>query len=339
VLALAVLALAAPLAAELAPAPDGTFSVVVIPDTQWYRGAGTKAEPDSKDDVTNAVFEAYTAWIAGNLDRQNVAFVTHVGDIVDRNVEAQWAVARRCMDKLHGKVPYGIAPGNHDMARDGNSSLYQSTFPASRFAGFGWYGGAYGGHPGQPGISGNNANSYQLFSAGGLDFLFLHLECNAPDDVLAWADGVMEGHPDRLALVTTHMGLGPLEKPVESRGYYDDPKGRMRWTKRHGNRGNSPQEMWEKCLRKHGNLVAVFSGDQSRTQSMYRLDRGKHSNPVHQLMSDYGNKGLRVYRFDPASDRVRVITYNPIQGELCGATRIVPNHSDHQFAIEHDFAR
>src|SRR5690606_21799936 len=115
-----------------------------------------------------------------------------------------------------------------------------------------------------------------LFSAEGLDFVFLHLECNAPDDVLAWADEVLERHPDRHALVTTHMDLGPLEKPTQNRGYFDDPKGRMRWVKIHGPRGNSPQQMWDKCFRKHKHLVAIFSGDQSRTTAMYLPTSADH---------------------------------------------------------------
>ena len=104
----------------LDPAPEGTFSLIVIPDTQGYRGAGTKAQPKSTDEVTNVAFDTQTRWIVENLQPQRVVFVSHVGDIVDKNVPEQWAVARRCMDRLHGAVPYGIAPGNHDMAGDGS---------------------------------------------------------------------------------------------------------------------------------------------------------------------------------------------------------------------------
>lgn len=109
---------------ELPAAPEGTFSIVVIPDTQHYRGRGTKSQPDSQDPLTNPTFDAWTDWIAANLKQQRIVLVSHVGDIVDKNNREQWAVARRCMDKLHGKVPYGISVGNHDMSSDGNSSLF-----------------------------------------------------------------------------------------------------------------------------------------------------------------------------------------------------------------------
>ncbi|MBT3601667.1 MAG: serine/threonine protein phosphatase [Candidatus Latescibacteria bacterium] len=319
---------------ELPPAPDDAFSLVVIPDTQKYKGKGTKAEPESADPVTNSVFEAYAGWVADNIEDQRVVFVSHVGDIVDKNVPEQWAVARKQMDRLHGQIPYGISVGNHDLKSNGDSSIFQKYFSAPRFENFDWYGGYFKKGTDAPAVSGNNANSYQLFSAGGMDFVFLHLECNAPDDVLRWVDGVLEQYKERKALITTHMYLGPLNKPKESNGYFDAPKGRMQWTKRHGKRGNSPQQMWDKCFRKHANLLAIFCGDQSRTQSMYSVAQGDHGNLVHELLSDYGSEGLRVYRFFPSACRIDVMTYNPISEALCSGTRIVPEPGRHQFVIQ-----
>jgi hypothetical protein len=39
---------------KLDPAPPDAFSIVVIPDTQAYRGRGTKAEPASTAPLSNA---------------------------------------------------------------------------------------------------------------------------------------------------------------------------------------------------------------------------------------------------------------------------------------------
>ena len=330
-LALLLLAVPASLVSELAHAPSGTFSIAVIPDTQHYRGKGTKAEPNSNEPVTNVVFDAYTTWIAANLEAQRIVFVSHVGDIVDKNVPDQWIVAQKAMNRLHGRIPYGISVGNHDMTHEGDSSLFQDYFPESRFAGLSWYGGTY--PTPAPQISGNNANSYQLFSAADIDFIFLHLECNAPDAVLSWVSDILDRYSDRAAFITTHMGLGPLNKPKDNAGYYVDPKGLMQWTKRHEGRGNSPQRMWDECFKKQDNLVAVFCGDQSRTQSMYVAKQADDGHLVHYFLSDYGSNGLRVYRFTLSEDRVDVITYNPIVGALSDSTRIVPNVGRHQFSV------
>ncbi len=320
-------------AGELPVAPEGTFSIVVIPDTQHYKGVGTKAEPDSERMLTNPTFDAWTDWIVANLDRQRVVFVSHVGDIVDKNNREQWAVARHCMDKLHGKVPYGISVGNHDMTGGGDSSLFQEVFPRSRFDAFDWYDGCFSNPSRTSPISENNANSVQILDASGIKFVAIHLECNAPDNVLAWADSVLRKHADRHAFVTTHMGLGPLEKPKAARDYFDAPKGRMRWTKIHGQRGNTPQQMWDKCFRKHSNLFMVCCGDQSRTQALHQSSVADNGNFVHELLSDYGTSGLRIMRFVPSEDRIEVRTWDPIKGELCEATKIVLDRDQHQFIL------
>jgi hypothetical protein len=326
---------------ELPQAPEGTFSIVVIPDTQHYahptpsQGEGNQGEGVSRT-VTNPTFAAWTNWIAANLEQQRIVFVSHVGDIVDKYHREQWAVARRCMDQLHGLVPYGISVGNHDMVGgSGDSTLFQEVFPLSRFENFGWYGGCYVDPSGNLAISGNNANSVQLFEGAGKRYVALHLECNAPDNVLAWADRVLDKHSDRRAMITTHMGLGPLERPTKPQEYYDAPKGRMNWKKCHGPHGNTPQQMWDKCFCKHRNLFMVCCGDQSRTQAMRQTNVGSHGNPVHEVLSDYGTNGLRVMRFVPDRNMIEVRTWDPIQGKLCTATKIVKARDQHQFSLQY----
>lgn len=333
-----ILTLAPPLKAvqadELLPAPEGTFSIAVIPDTQHYRGSGTKKEPNSSDSLTNPVFETLTEWIAGNLDQQRIVFVSHVGDIVDKNNQEQWALARECMDKLHGKVPYGISVGNHDMTgKSGDSSLFQEVFPQSRYTDFEWYAGCFEPGSGSDAVSGNNANSVQLFEAAGMKFVALHLECNAPDDVLEWADSVLKEHSDRRAMITTHMGLGPRDRPQSARDYFDAPKGRMQWKKCHGDHGNTPHQMWDKCFKKHANLFLICCGDQSRTQAYHQSSVGENGNVVHEVLSDYGTSGLRLMRFIPQENRIEIKTWNPMKSKLCFSTKIVPDANEHQFSL------
>ena len=320
-------------AASFPPAPDGTFSIVILPDTQHYRGQATQAEPKSTRPTTNRIFEIYVDWTSANLAAQRIAFVSHVGDIVDKNNREQWTVARRIMDRLHGKVPYGISVGNHDMTAGGDSSLFQEFFPASRYQGFPWYAGYYQKDPGKSAESGNNANSCQTFSARGLDFVILHLECNAPNKVLDWADAMLAKHASRRAIITTHMNLGPRKKPKSTEGYYEDPKGRMDWKKCHGKKGNTPQEMWEKSFRNHANLFMICSGDQSRTQAMRQSVRGKHGNVVHELLSDYGTDGIRVMRFLPKQNQIEVRTWNPLTRQFPKRTKLVSQSDQHQFTL------
>jgi hypothetical protein len=298
-------------AADLEPAPEGSFTVAVIPDTQSYRGREAGAQADGLPALENPYFEALTPWILEHLRSQRIVFVTHSGDIVDKNIPEQWEVARMCMDRLHGAVPYGIAPGNHDMTSAGDTSLFQQYFGAERFAGFRWYGGAYAGNPDLgPATSGNNANSYQLISAGGLDLLFLHLECNAPDDVLAWAEDVLARYHERKVFVTSHMSLGPL---------------------------HPPQQLWEKLYSKHPNIMLVQTGDQSRTQAIRQSSRAEGGNIVHEMMFDYGGgRNIRLLRFMPAQNRIQAITWNVQDECLLESSDRVLDRGQWQFTLRQD---
>ena len=66
-------------AAGPAPAPEGSFTVVVLPDTQDYADGGSP----SGDYSGQEVFAALTQWIVGNREAQRIVFVSHVGDIVN----------------------------------------------------------------------------------------------------------------------------------------------------------------------------------------------------------------------------------------------------------------
>ena len=78
--------------------------MVMLPDTQQY----SRSFPE--------LFYAQTQWIKENRDKENIVFVTHVGDVVnDRKKDTnQWVVAHKAMSVLDGVVPWGVAIGNHD---------------------------------------------------------------------------------------------------------------------------------------------------------------------------------------------------------------------------------
>lgn len=316
-------------------APECSFSIIVIPDTQQYFGNRTKLEPESNKELTNPVFKSQIDWILKNKKSQNIVFVSHVGDIVDINNEDQWSLARKYMSRLFDQIPFAISIGNHDMTAEGNSSLFQKYFPVCEFENFYWYGGFFNGHINKK-ISSQNANSYQLYSAGGVNFIHLHIECNAPDDVLDWANQILDSHKDRFAIISTHMFLGPINKPLTPEEYFKNPKGIMQWSKIHGITGNSPQQMWDKCFSKHKNLNLIFCGDQSRSNSIHKQLEGINGNVVHALLSDYmlTPGPLRIYRFDVEHNELDVITYDVINHRIINKTSTIPKKSDHNFTIK-----
>jgi len=318
----------------LPPLPDGAFTIVVIPDTQGYLGAKTKIQPESVTEVTNPYLANHVQWIRDHIASQNIVFVTHVGDIVEKDREVEWAVAKEHLDTLRGVVPFSLTVGNHDMTSKGDAHLFQQAFPAASFRDFPWYLGSYEHSRPDQNVSANNVNSAQLFSAGGLDFIHLSLECNAPDDVLAWADQLLTKYADRQALITTHMDLGVIEKPKSEDGFHADPQGRMKWIKIHGERGNTGEQMWEKLFRKHANLGFVLCGDQSLATALRLTTPGDHGNVVHEVLSDYMSGGaLRLMRFIPVANRVDVVTYDTNLRRLVLSMPYKPERDQHQFSL------
>jgi len=102
---------------------DQPFSIVVLPDTQFY----AQSYPD--------MFLAQAAWIVEQKAAMGIAFTLHVGDIVETlNVPGQWNLADQAMKMLEGaQIPYVLCAGNHDVNGQRLGPLFNQTFPTTRF--------------------------------------------------------------------------------------------------------------------------------------------------------------------------------------------------------------
>ncbi len=321
----------------------GEVTIIAMPDIQWY--SLTEATiPDDREDGRLAEFLSHfeggpqaphilremQAWILEHAREQRILFVSYVGDIVERGgapeSRPRWEVTRESLDQIHGRIPYGIAVGNHDMdTATGDTRLFQEFFGADRYVGFDWYRDSFG----------NNENSAQRIPLdGGGPLLFLHLTCNAPEEVLEWADGVLSAHADDHVFISTHILLGPVERhsgPVTP----EIETGLMRWTKCYGERGLDAQETWDRLFRRHPQIRAVLSGDQSYSQALHEVREGDAGNPILLMMTDYKQVSrdgyLRVIRYNPATGAMRVITWSPVLGQTLESTGIVPDPAKHRF--------
>ena len=254
------------------PATQPEFTIIALPDTQHY----SEAFP--------AIFTSQTQWIKDNKAARNIVFVTHEGDIVQNySSNTEWVRANTSMSIMDGVVPYGMAPGNHDEP----STLYNQFFPYTRYEGvYPWYGGHY---------QSLNDNNYQLFSAGGMDFVWVHLDFCPTAAVVQWGSNVLNSFPDRIGMMTTHAYLGlSAERNTHVCG--------------------ATQYLWDGLALTSPNLHFMLSGHvhgESR-----RIDMA-NGHPVFQMLADYqsrasGGEGwLRILRFVPAEDKVYVQTYSP----------------------------
>lgn len=274
--------------------PGADFALMTLPDTQFYsqNTGGQRAD----------TFYAQTQWIADNRDALNIAFVSHMGDIVQNGDfngnPAEWDIADTAMRKIENQaatlrpygIPWGGAPGNHDQSPIGNAggttAFFNQYFGSGRFTGRNYYGGRHGT---------NNNNNYQLFSASGLDFIILHLEYdNRPvssyQAVLDWADALLKAHPNRRAIVTTHWMLNtgnPAKFSAQGQAIYDN-------------------------LRDNPNLILLLGGHVHGEGRRSDVFEGR---TVHSVLQDFqgnpngGDGWLRYFIFSPANNRIQARTY------------------------------
>ena len=274
-----VLVVLLPISAWAAPGKD--FAIVALPDTQFYSESFPK------------IFEAQTDWIVANRSKLNIVYVAHLGDITNQgdSQPIQWTNARSALYRLEnpattglsGGIPYGVVPGNHDHV--GGTQCYNSSFGVDHFSGRSYYGGHFGR---------NNNSHFDVFTEGGLPFIVLYIDfsCNVIfyPTLDSWAAGVLRANADRRAIVVSHNLLSV-------NGSFD-PRGWAIYNK----------------LKPNPNLFLMLCGHHHGVARRYDVYKGR---AVVTCLSDFqsahdgGDGYLRIYRFSPAKNLVRVQTYSP----------------------------
>ena len=272
------------------------FTLAILPDTQIY----TESYPE--------IFTIQTQWLVNNIDKLNIAFVLHEGDIQHTNTEDQWKRAYSSMSLLDGKIPYAVVKGNHDMGPEGKcevreSPLFEKFFPVDKYIGLNTFGGTF-----DPNLL---DNSYHLFEKADIGWLILALEYLPRDRVLDWANDISAFHKDRKIIILTHSHVykdnklhGEEPVPTDNLGIINSPAG-----------ANNGIQTWDKLIRKHNNMSFVFNGhflDIGRFSA-----KGDHGNIIHQMLANYqdmekgGSGYLRLAQFDPSKKKVHIKTYSP----------------------------
>jgi hypothetical protein len=275
-------------------AAPGDFTIVVLPDTQFYTAAS--------NGPLSLIFAAQTEWIISNRVSRNIAYVTMEGDISEHGslLEDEWLRAANALYRLEDPVktgladgiPYGVAVGNHDLM-NGGARLFNTYFGTNHFAGHRYYGGNYG--------SKNNSH-YDLFRAGGQDFVVLSLVMAAGRNqtLMNWANAVLQSNVTRLAIVVTHSLINKSLQPTLPTWTPEGPAIFNALT-------NNPNLFLMLCGHRHG---------QGRRHEII----GPEGRAVDILLADYqategGNGYLRLLEFSPGSHVIRVKTFSPWTGQ------------------------
>jgi len=294
---------------EPPPPATGAFTLVVLPDTQYY----ARSFPQH--------FMAQTQWIAAQQQARNIVGVLHLGDLTDHNTPEHWQRAADAMAVLHGKVPYVVVPGNHDYSERGRctdrTTLINDYFPVARFARQATLGGTYDREPDRI------ENSFHLLSVKGRRLLVLALEFGPRADVVRWANEVLHRHPDWEAILVTHAYL------------YDDgtrydwaTKGAaQRWNphsypvaKSTGGDVSDGETLWRELVSRHENVILTFNGHVLGDGLARLTSQTSAGRDVHQLLVNFqmrangGDGWLRLLEFQPDRTTVQVQDYSPVLG-------------------------
>jgi hypothetical protein len=290
---------------QAGPQISSDFTIVVLPDTQYYTDGARGATMD--------MFTAQTQWVAQNKTRNKIKAVIGLGDIVDNsNSTAEWQKADsayRILDQAG--LAYAPVLGNHDYDDLGTqgkraATHYNTYFGPARFSRYPWYGGGY--------PTGSNENFSIAFTAGTSNYLVIALEYYPRTQTLEWAQRVVNANPDKEVIIATHS-------------YLDDDGTRILKGGRHGPQSeglssandNDAEEMWAKFISKNKRIILVLSGHICQGISIMarRSDRGENGNVVHQLLADYqwftngGGGYMRIMKFRPSKGVIEVRTYSP----------------------------
>ncbi|MBU2669346.1 metallophosphoesterase [Actinoplanes bogorensis] len=270
--------------AEAAPArfdaDDPRFALAVLPDTQYLFDA------DSSDP---APLKETFAYLLQQRADDNIAFLTHLGDVTEHGTEQEIVLAGQTFTKIDGKLPYSVLAGNHDIdgSRDDQrgDSAYLRTFGPDRQAKSKTF----------LGTSKDGYNSAHLLDAAGRQWLILALDWRISDSGLEWARQKLQEHKNP-AIVTTHDLA------------YADDSGKASLS------GNG-QRLWDNLIKDNDQIFLTLNGHYwppGRT-----VLKNAKGNDVHVHITNYqdryygGAAMIRLYHFDLGRNRIDVETFAP----------------------------
>lgn len=282
--------------------PDSSV-IAVLPDTQVYslRYPG--------------LFTAQTSFLAENVENLDIKYVFQLGDITNNNTRLEWQHAYSAMSLLHGRVPYAMVPGNHDYGPSGDASnrktRFNSYFKASDQS---W-------HNGLGGVfeEGKLDNSYHLLSVGGHDYILIALEWGPRNEVLEWANTIMDQHPDRLGIMITHAFLNNNNRRYD---HTDSEHPQDYNPHEYATPGvNDGEEIWQKLITKHP-FVLTINGHVLGDGAGYKKSQTESGTTCHQILVNYqmrklgGEAYLRLLEFPRTENALRVWSYSPLYDDF-----------------------
>lgn len=299
---------------------DNLWSLVILPDTQLY----SLKYP--------GLLHLQTQWLFENKNKYNIVYVLQNGDVTHNNTELEWKRASKAFSRLDGEIPYAISLGNHDYEDNATNrtTLANKYLPISRFAEWQSFGQAM--------EKGKINNVYHTFKAANQDYMIICLEFGPRNEVLEWANNIIENHPNHKVILMTHAYLYSDSTRYDWKG----KRGQQKWNPHSypladtGTTINDGQQMWDKMVSKYSNIFLTINGHVLNDGLGFSTSTADNGNKVHQMLVNYqmlpvgGGGWLRILKFLPYEKKIKVEDYSPLY-------ETVNSNSKNQFIIDLDF--
>ena len=191
----------------------------------------------------------------------------------NHDYDAMWSVDGFPPNFDKKPIELTFAPEDLGMLHIGGLDNFRSVFGDDKklFADKDWYTASFRG----------GANSAQVFEAGGYRFLHLALEMAADDEVVAWAQNVIDAHPKHPTLISTHGYLDSrgqlLPNPIIDLARVDP------------DHHNSAEQIFAKLIAPNDQIFMLLCGHE-HGQAL-RIDRNQAGHVVYQILADYQDRG------------------------------------------------
>ncbi|GAA1853943.1 hypothetical protein GCM10009751_08350 [Myceligenerans crystallogenes] len=320
--------------------PSGyDFSMVHYTDTQYLSEGAVEHDDAAEREVWARGYTSVMDWVTRNAADRKIAYVAHTGDIIENNIrpfgpelEAQVRGEFEFASGAQGRIdaagiPNGVVAGNHDNQSGQDPTLYDEHFGPGRYeaAARNWENASYGGTM----TPGSNENHYDLFTAGGLDFVVVGLSYGVTRAEAEWAASVLQRYPDRNGILLTHDYIEPSASPDGRGAAFGGSDGPLLYNllvrdnpnlflvlagHRHGVGTNVRPPVADEIG--HG-VVELLADYQFYTVRADRLGLQAFHDPATRLR--FGASFFRMLQFDVDRGELHVDTYSPLLDEF-GAT-------------------
>ena len=237
------------------------YVIAFLPDIQYM----TQNYPGSLKIMVDYLVE--------NGKKRNIEYIIGLGDITNSNSQREWNTIIRQTNRLNGYIPYSLVPGNHDGVNSGSKALLDNAY-ATKTGYYYQHIAANGGFFNEDSVR----NTYLTFTVGEVDYLIINLDFGTTDDILAWAGGVLEAHPNHRAILATHGYLNADGTTLDSNDYASPDE--------YDSSLNSGEALWEKLVSKYENIAMIVSGHMHHDSVVVTPREGDAGNIVYQILMD-----------------------------------------------------